>query len=110
LLTVNLAALNTQPPLPSHIYPITPQYYLAEMATDEDTDITVTREDFISALKELVPSVSQTEMEHYRQVQKRFSEEVHKGADDELEGAPDTLTWEEPQSKPKDIKGKGRAA
>ncbi|PVF99114.1 AAA-domain-containing protein [Serendipita vermifera] len=107
-----IAVLNSQPPLPSHIYPITPQYYLAEMAMDEDTDITVTREDFVSALKELVPSVSQTEMEHYRQVQKRFSEEVHKDTDEEVEegaGAAYTLNWEEPEPRPKDIKGKGRA-
>lgn len=68
------AFLNSQPALPTHVYPLTPQYYLAEMATQEDTEVVVAQEDFLAALRELVPSVSQIEMEHYRQVQKRFAE------------------------------------
>lgn len=34
----------------------------------------VRSEDFEVALRNLVPSVSQAEMEHYREVQKRFSQ------------------------------------
>ncbi|KAG8760764.1 peroxisomal assembly protein [Serendipita sp. 396] len=73
------AILNEQPQSLEHIYPITPQYYLAQIAVKDDTEIVVSRQDFVAALKELVPSVSQTEMEHYRQVQRRFAENKDKG-------------------------------
>jgi peroxin-6 len=43
------------------------------MATGEDTDVVVSQEDFMAALKELVASVSSTEMEHYGQIQQRFT-------------------------------------
>lgn len=48
------------------------------MATDGETDVVVMLEDFENALQELVPSVSQTEMEHYRSVQARFTKGVDK--------------------------------
>lgn len=44
------------------------------MATPEEIDVLVTKEDFDIALKNLVPSVSQSEMEHYARVQQRFSQ------------------------------------
>jgi len=60
------------------------------MAADDETDVVVALEDFENALRELVPSVSQTEMEHYRSVQARFA----KGADKKGE----TLTSDKPLS------------
>ena len=81
LVLINLvlvAALNSQPPQEGHPYPITPQYYLAKMVTDGETDVVVSFKDFENALRELVPSVSQTEMEHYRSVQARFTKGVDK--------------------------------
>lgn len=36
----------------------------------------VSEDDFNAALRELVPSVSQAEMEHYAQIQQRFSNEA----------------------------------
>jgi peroxin-6 len=72
-----LAILNSQPPPYEHQHPITPQYYLAEIASAEDVGVLVSAADFDHALRSLVPSVSQAEMEHYEQVQERFSE--HKG-------------------------------
>lgn len=84
------------------------------MADDVDSEIEVSREDFLSALKELVPSVSQLEMEHYRQVQKRFAEGVDKDGNpsdvsydlgDEREGEENMVLG--PITK--DRKGKGRA-
>ncbi|KAK0519341.1 peroxisomal assembly protein, partial [Tilletia horrida] len=56
-----------------HPYPITPQYYLAEMAQPAEIEVRVGRVDFEAALRELVPSVSEQEMEHYRAVQSKFS-------------------------------------
>ncbi|KIJ27843.1 hypothetical protein M422DRAFT_235875 [Sphaerobolus stellatus SS14] len=71
-----ITELNSKPPPYAHPHPITPQYYLAEMATAEETDVLVSRRDFEEALKELVPSVSQEEMVHYRAVQHRFANET----------------------------------
>lgn len=65
--------LNSVPGPYKHPHPLTPQYFLAEMATAEDTDVLVCQQDFESAIHDLVPSVSQSEMEHYRHVQHRFS-------------------------------------
>jgi hypothetical protein len=43
------------------------------MANQEDTDILVSQEDFNQAFCDLVPSVSQSEMDHYASIQQRFS-------------------------------------
>ena len=40
----------------------------------------VSEEDFSAALRELVPSVSQEEMEHYARIQQRFSNENFSGS------------------------------
>jgi len=105
MLTAGAALLNSQPKDPAHVYPITPQYYLSEMAIDEDTDITVSREDFLSALRELVPSVSQTEMEHYRLVQQRFADNSQPA---EQEVKEDVDVGEVTVAPLVDRKGKGR--
>lgn len=56
-----------------HPFPLTTQYYLDEMADPNSLNIKVSKQDFEEALKELVPSVSIQEMQHYRQVQAKFS-------------------------------------
>ncbi|KAI0043551.1 AAA-domain-containing protein [Auriscalpium vulgare] len=70
-----LAVINAGPPsdVHPHPHPLTPQYFLAEMAEREDIAVVVTQRDFEGALRELTPSVSQAEMDHYAQVQARFS-------------------------------------
>lgn len=70
------ATLNKAPPLAGHAYPITPQYYLSELASSSDTDVLVSRADFEIALRELIPSVSKSEMNHYSSVQRRFAGET----------------------------------
>ncbi|CAL1703853.1 unnamed protein product [Somion occarium] len=67
-----IANLNTTRKIEGHPYPLTPQYYLAELADPHEVDVLVTQEDFTSALHSLVPSVSPAEMEHYRRVQRQF--------------------------------------
>jgi len=52
---------------------------LAELASAEDIVVYVSAEDFERALDSLVPSVSQAEMEHYAQVQERFSQKKDEG-------------------------------
>ncbi|KAG8879295.1 peroxisomal assembly protein [Tulasnella sp. 331] len=91
-----IATLNDQPPPHVHPHPITPQYYLAEMASDAETDVLVSQADFDAALHELVPSVSASEMEHYALVQQKF--------------AKDTINSVAVASSPaEDRKGKGKA-
>ncbi|KAJ3843702.1 AAA-domain-containing protein [Lentinula raphanica] len=68
-----LTFLNAQP-LSSHPYPINSQYYLAEMASQEDILVEVTQNDFEAALQDLFPSVSPMELDNYRVIQERFSQ------------------------------------
>ncbi|CAB4479197.1 unnamed protein product [Rhizophagus irregularis] len=59
--------------------PINSQYYLNHLATPEDTLVEVNQNDFDRALAELVPSVSEKELEHYKMVKMRFTQqEVNK--------------------------------
>ncbi|AFR96905.2 peroxin-6 [Cryptococcus neoformans C23] len=51
---------------------LTPQYYLAKIATKEETEVVVRQQDFEEALIKLVPSVSEEELKHYERVQKEF--------------------------------------
>ncbi|KAL0562606.1 peroxisomal assembly protein, partial [Marasmius crinis-equi] len=77
-LEAKIAELNKLPPSHQHQHqhphPLTPQYYLAEMASEEEIQVSVTQDDFDRAVRSLVPSVSQAEMEHYRTIQSRFSQ------------------------------------
>ncbi|SCV73142.1 BQ2448_7067 [Microbotryum intermedium] len=70
-----ITELNSKPPHSVGVK-LTPQYYLAEMATSAEIEVLVLQKDFEAALAELVPSVSQAEMLHYKTVQQRFSSET----------------------------------
>lgn len=61
------------PPHSDHPFPITPQYFLSEMAEPSDIAVLVSHEDFKISLDNLVPSVTPEEMAHYTEVQKQFS-------------------------------------
>ncbi|GAA5956929.1 hypothetical protein JCM8115_003867 [Rhodotorula mucilaginosa] len=79
-----ISELNAQPPYSTGAAPLlTPQYYLAEIATPAEINVLVAQQDFEAALAELVPSVSQAEMQHYKTVQQRFSAETM-NSDDKL--------------------------
>ncbi|CAI6278680.1 unnamed protein product [Periconia digitata] len=56
----------------AHTPQITIAYFFDHLATDEDTAVMVTEQDFIDAHKELVPSVSAEELKHYDRVRKTF--------------------------------------
>jgi peroxin-6 len=74
---------------------ISTAYFFDHFASKEDVAVMVTEEDFVLAERELVPSVSVKELEHYKRVRGMF-EKV-----------------EEPNSqatKPGDLKGKGKAS
>ncbi|ORY26690.1 P-loop containing nucleoside triphosphate hydrolase protein [Naematelia encephala] len=75
-----IAQLNDTPPPHPFPHPLTPQYYLATMASREEMEAKVAREDFEEALARLVPSVSRDEMRHYETVQQEFQAfEIGKG-------------------------------
>jgi hypothetical protein len=68
-----ISQINQTPGPKQHPHPLTAQYYLAELATPDEIEVKVNRRDFELALKELTPSVSEQEMQHYREVQAKFS-------------------------------------
>ncbi|EIW85301.1 AAA-domain-containing protein [Coniophora puteana RWD-64-598 SS2] len=50
--------------------------FLTEVAKPEELDVLVSESDFELAMRDLIPSVSQSEMEHYHVVQRQFSQNV----------------------------------
>ena len=61
--------------------------YFDHHATDADTQIAVTEDDFMKAMQELVPSVSVDELRHYERVRSTFE-----GATKKAEPEPEA-TW-----------------
>jgi len=55
---------------------MTAQYYLAQLAAQAEIDVLVNQDDFELALRELIPSVSEAELQHYAEVQAKFSNET----------------------------------
>ena len=53
-------------------HPLTVAGFFDHHATDEDTAVVVSEEDFDSARRELVPSVSYEELQHYERVRNTF--------------------------------------
>ncbi|KAI4647856.1 hypothetical protein J4E93_004267 [Alternaria ventricosa] len=86
----------------THSPPITIAYFFDHLATEEDTAVMVTEEDFMEAHKELVPSVSADELRHYDRVRKQF-EGAGKKEDKKENGAAPAF---QPASS---AKGKGKA-
>lgn len=89
---------------------MTAQYYLAELATPAEIDVLVNGDDFGRALDELVPSVSASELEHYREVQQKFASSTINSAEKEeaLKQASSTDD-EDVDTAPRVDKGKGKA-
>ncbi|CAE6443953.1 unnamed protein product [Rhizoctonia solani] len=100
--------INAEPPLPEHSYPMTAQYYLAELATPAQIDVLVNGDDFERALSELVPSVSTSELEHYREVQQKFASSTINSVEKEQDVLGESVSDEEADV-PKVNKGKGKA-
>ena len=56
----------------THDQKITIAYFFDHFATEEDTAVMVTEQDYMEAHKELVPSVSADELRHYDRVRRTF--------------------------------------
>lgn len=65
---INRERAAQDPPQPA----ITIAYFFDHYASDGDTEVMVAEEDFVSAYRELVPSVSAEELKHYERVRKDF--------------------------------------
>jgi peroxin-6 len=93
----------------THDQKITIAYFFDHLATEEDTAVLVTEEDYIEAHKELVPSVSADELRHYDRVRRTF-EGAGKPDDKKQPPATNGSTAAAPSAsgKGKD-KGKGKA-
>jgi len=90
--------------------PVSTAYFFDHYATKEDIAVMVTEDDFVAAQKELIPSVSAKELEHYARVRQTFEavDEKQKNAPAlASDGIPQRL---KPLMSPKtNGKGKGRA-
>lgn len=90
---------------------ITIAYFFDHLATDEDTAVMVTEQDFIDAHRELVPSVSADELRHYDRVRRTF-EGAGKQEDEkkkQIEAAPATNGASATESSSSKGKGKAKA-
>lgn len=73
---INAERAAATPPL----LPITVAYFFDHLAGPADTEVVVDLDHFQSAIRELVPSVSVKELEHYNDVRQEFEKgEVKKG-------------------------------
>ena len=72
-----IAAINKQN-LASGKLKISTAYFFDHFATKEDVAVLVEEEDFIHAERELVPSVSVKELEHYKRVREQFEKAEEK--------------------------------
>lgn len=53
-------------------HPVSPQFFITEMKSNADLQLVVKAEDFDLALKELIPSISNSELLHYASIQKEW--------------------------------------
>lgn len=71
----------------THSSNVTIAYFFDHIATEEDTAVMVTEEDFMEAHKELVPSVSADELRHYDRVRRQFEGAGKKEEDQKANGS-----------------------
>jgi peroxin-6 len=79
LVDIKIAAINASN-LASGKSKISTAYFFDHYASKEDVAVMVMEEDFLNAERELVPSVSAKELEHYRRVREQF-EKVEENPD-----------------------------
>jgi peroxin-6 len=89
----------------THTPTISIAYFFDHLATEEDTAVMVTEEDFVEAHRELVPSVSADELRHYQRVRATFEGTGKKEEEKNGNGAAFT-----PSNGKGKGKGKARAA
>lgn len=93
---------------------ISTAYFFDHYATKEDVDVVVSEEDFVSAERELVPSVSEGELEHYGTVRAMFEKVGDEGKGGGKEGVNGGINGQgkgkgKGKDRTVDRKGKGKA-
>lgn len=93
LVDAKVAAINSSPEQQCKGGKISTAYYFDHYATKEDVAVMVSEEDFLAAERELIPSVSLGELEHYQKVRAQFENVDDKDKDKDKsdmngEGAP----------------------
>jgi len=91
----------------THSPQITIAYFFDHLATEEDTAVMVTEQDFMDAHRELVPSVSADELRHYDRVRKTFE---GAGKPDDKKKQPAITNGSTAAAPSASSKGKGKAA
>ncbi|UPX11714.1 peroxisomal assembly protein [Ascochyta rabiei] len=91
----------------THSPHITIAYFFDHLATEEDTAVMVTEQDFMDAHRELVPSVSADELRHYDRVRRTFE---GAGKPDEKKKQPTITNGSATAAPSASSKGKGKAA
>lgn len=99
LADAKIAKINASPEQQRKGTKISTAYFFDHYATKEDVAVMVMEEDFYGAQKELIPSVSMGELEHYQKVRAQF-EKVDDKATNGSKDSPLQIT---------DGKGKGKA-
>lgn len=84
--------------------PVSTAYYFDHYATPEDIAVMVTEEDFLNAHRELIPSVSAGELQHYEKVRATFKG----GRDKKVEGNGGIPSRHAPAEKRASLSGMSR--
>ena len=71
--------------------PVTVAWFFDHIALEEDTEVVVEEEDFHAASRELVPSVSVKELQHYERVKKSFEQGDEGGKDQKQVASHQTI-------------------
>ncbi|KAL1837529.1 hypothetical protein VTJ49DRAFT_3674 [Mycothermus thermophilus] len=80
LVDAKVRAINADPAAHNLRGPISTAYFFDHFATQEDLAVMVTEQDFLEAHRELVPSVSAGELEHYEKVRQAFEGQKERDA------------------------------
>ena len=97
---------------------ISTAYFFDHYATKEDVAVMVMEEDFLNAEKELVPSVSAKELEHYKRVREQFEKVEEKPASSNalsqtakgksIDSEKGIAEWQSPENTRPRSNGKGK--
>lgn len=103
-----IKAINSSPENTEH--PISTAHFFDHHATPEDVAVMVMEQDFVDAHRELVPSVSAGELQHYERVRATFEGGASQGSGSgsSRDGPPPNAASRRPMSSASKGSGKGK--
>jgi peroxin-6 len=105
LVDSKIVELNSSPEQQRKGTKISTANFFDHYATKEDVAVMVTEEDFLKAQKELIPSVSAGELEHYQKVRQQFEKVAESESENNINGGDIPLLQGDGLAKP-NAKGK----